>query len=187
MKCRSIMYKQTRQNCRVYHFLSMFASSVTQKHRFMKTFNYILLLLFVSSLTSCITTKTLKATASVPAGTTVNYSKVVNPAYATDYIGADIITEVEFYNAGKARNQATKIPKDHVVFQVLPIGGTPKDAPFGGGQLGDYVFLPKDQSDIIFNLERGDKIQLRGGTRVQKYHLNGIKIIEFVATSIEKI
>jgi len=165
----------------------MFASLVTQKHRFMKAFNYILLLFITFSLTGCITTKTLQATANVPVGTTVNYSKVVNPAYARDYIGADIITEVEFYSAGKARNEATKVPRGYVVFQVLPLGGTPKNAKFGGGELGDYVFLPKDQSDIIFNLNRGDKIQLRGGTRVQKYYLNGIEIIEFIATSIEKI
>ncbi|GGI58472.1 hypothetical protein [Winogradskyella haliclonae] len=146
------------------------------------------LALFIAiSLTSCITTKTIKATSSVPAGTEVAYSKVVNPAYARDYIGADIITEVEFYSAGKARNEATKVPKGHVVFQVIPIGGTPKDAPFGGGQLGDYVFIPKDKSDIIFDLKRGDKIQLRGGTRVQKYIINGIEIIEFVATSIQKL
>ena len=153
----------------------------------MRIISRALALFFAMSLTSCITTKTIKATSSVLAGTEVAYAKVVNPAYARDYIGADIITEVEFYSAGKARNEATKIPKGHVVFQVIPIGGSPKDAPFGGGQLGDYVFIPKDKSDIIFDLKRGDKIRLRGGTRVQKYIINGIEIIEFVATSIQKL
>lgn len=138
-------------------------------------------------LTSCITTRTLQAKSEIPAGTEVQYAKVVNPAYAQDYIGADIITDVEFYSAGKANNMATKIPKNHIVFQVLPIGGTAKNAPFGGGQLGDYVFLPKSQSDLIFDLKRGDKIQLRGGTRVQKYYINGIEVIEFIATSVTKL
>jgi len=165
----------------------MFVFVKSLKHTIMTIISRTLALFIAISLTSCITTKTIKATSSVPAGTEVSYAKVVNPAYARDYIGADIITEVEFYSAGKARNEATKIPKGHVVFQVIPIGGSPKNAKFGGGQLGDYVFIPKEQSDIIFDLKRGDKIQLRGGTRVQKYYLNGIEIIEFVATSIKKI
>ncbi|GGG25295.1 hypothetical protein GCM10011344_27460 [Dokdonia pacifica] len=129
----------------------------------------------------------MNATATIPAGTEVNYSKVINPAYAKDYIDADIITQVEFYSAGKANNDLTKVPKGNVVFQVIPVGGSAKNAPFGGGQVGDYVFLPKEQSDLIFDLQRGDKIQLRGGTRVKKYYINGAEIIVFIASSVTKL
>jgi len=145
------------------------------------------LLVILLSLTSCISSRKLQATATIPSGTEVQYSKVINPAYARDYIGADIVTEAEFYSAGKANNVATKVPKGHVVFQVIPIGGSAKNAPFGGGQVGNYTFIPKSQSDIIFDLKPGDKIQLRGGTRVQKYFINGIEVIEFIAISVTKL
>lgn len=153
----------------------------------MKIYRVLLISITALVLTSCISTKTLKATSTVPAGTEVSYSRVVNPAYATDYLDANVITEVEFYSAGKANNVATKIPKGYVVFQIIPIGGSPENAPFGGGLIGDYAFLPKGQSDIIFDLKKGDKIRMTGGTRVQKYYLNGIEIIEFIASSVEKI
>ncbi|WP_299207415.1 hypothetical protein [uncultured Dokdonia sp.] len=129
----------------------------------------------------------MKSTSTVPAGTEVSYAKVINPAYAKDYIGADIITEVQFYTPGASNAWQTKIPKNHIVFQVIPIGGSAKDAPFGGGALGDYVFVPKSQGDLIFNLQQGDRIQLRGGTRIRKAYIGGVELIEFIATSVTKL
>jgi len=82
----------------------------------------------------------------------------------------------------------TKVPKNHIVFQVIPVDGSAKSSPLGGGQLGDYVFIPKDKGEIVFDLKSGDKIKLRGGTRVRKGIIAGnVEIVEFIATSITKI
>lgn len=112
---------------------------------------------------------------------------MMNPAYAEDYIGADVITQVEFYSPKPSNNWQTKIPKDHIVFQVIPIEGQAKESPFGG-RMGDYVFIPKLVGDIVFELEPGDRIELRGGTRVRKgIVVGGLAIVEFMATSVRKL
>jgi hypothetical protein len=132
--------------------------------------------------------RTLSSSKStVTSGTEVSYGKVMNPAFAREYIGADIITEVEFYANGASNTWQTKVPKKHIVFQVVQIDGTPKNSGFGGGALGDYVFVPKSQGDLIFDLQKGDKIQLRGGTRIRKSLIGNVEIVEFVATSVSKL
>lgn len=154
----------------------------------MKVLKSSLTLIIVASLLSCSGMKTVKSTTQIPPGIKVDYEKLTNPAYAQDYIGADVITEVEFYAAKLSNSWQTKIPKDHIVFQVIPVGGQAKDSPFGGGSLGDYVFIPKSKGDIVFELKPGDRIELRGGTRVRKSIIvNNVSVVEFVATDMRKL
>jgi len=138
-------------------------------------------------LTSCSGMKTVKGSSTVASGTEVSFEKLMNSAFARDYIDADIITEVQFHAPNKSKYWQTKIPKGHIVFQVLPIGGSPRQSPLGG-ETGDYVFIPKSKGDIVFELTAGDKIELRGGTRVRKGVLVGnVEFVEFLATSIKKL
>ncbi len=132
--------------------------------------------------------KTLKGVSSVPKGTRVDYEKVINSAFARDYIGADIITQVEFYAMGKPNGFQVKVPKDHIIFQVVPIGReVTKKGPFGGVEMGEFVFVPKEQEELIFKLKRGDRIEMRGGTRVREAWVGSVEFIEFMATSVRRL
>lgn len=63
--------------------------------------------------------------------------------YTKDYINADIITYVEFYDANPIKKEYLKIQKRHLAFQVLPLNTSPKPNTFGGGEGGCHVIIPK--------------------------------------------
>lgn len=148
---------------------------------------YFSLIILTVLLTSCSGFRTVGNTSTVPAGTEVDFNKLMNPSFAEDYSGADIITFAEFYAPNPSNMLQTKVPKDHIVFQVVPIGQEATNSPMGGDKIGNYVFIPKSFADIIFDFKKGDKVELRGGTRIRKSIIPGLaKIVEFKATSIKK-
>ena len=150
--------------------------------------HFILSLLLSVFLLGCSGMRTVKGNSTIPSGTRVSYERMMNPAFAEDYIGADVITEVQFYAPNPSNSWQSKVPKGHIVFQVIPLNGEAENSPFGGSKLGDYVYIPKSVGDIVFDLKQGDKIELRGGTRVRKaIIIGGVAIIEFVATSMRKL
>ena len=138
--------------------------------------------------TNCSGYRTVSAPSSaVPSGTKVSFEKMMNSAFARDYIGADIVTEAQFYAPNLPKAWTTKVPKGYIAFQVLPVGGEAKSSGFGTVQ-GDIVFIPKSEGDLIFDLKPGDKIELRGGARMRKGIIaRSVEIVEFVASSVKKL
>jgi hypothetical protein len=98
-----------------------------------------------------------------PPGTEVPFAKVINEAFASDYVGCDITVKVEFltssaspYHWDYVKGTSGKVP-----FQVVVPGEQPSSGPLGPAPQ-PHVFLSKDRADVIFSMKKGDLIILRG-------------------------
>ena len=98
-----------------------------------------------------------------PPGTEVLFAKVINDAFASDYVGCDITVKVQFltpqaspYHWDYVQGTSGKIP-----FQVVAPGQQPESGPLGPSPQ-PHVFVSKDKADVVFSLKRGDLIILRG-------------------------
>lgn len=155
----------------------------------------LMIMLCMIMLSACTTTKEVKATnVKVPPGTEVSFAKVTNPSFAEQYIGADVITECIFYASTISSNYITnsKIPNGHFAFQVTGLDGNLDTNELSGESTGIIVYAPLQYSDMVFGLNRGDTLQLRGGTVVTKISLGSLygvnnRYIHFKTTSIEKL
>jgi|APSaa5957512622_1039677.scaffolds.fasta_scaffold75601_2 hypothetical protein len=100
---------------------------------------------------------------STQSGTTVPFSKVMNPSFARSYIKSDIITEVEFLSSSFQgfSFEEGDVPDGYFPFQVTIPGGNLSSTQ------GDIVFAPKSLFKTILPLKPGDLITLRGGTLVR--------------------
>ncbi|PTN32680.1 hypothetical protein [Desulfonatronum sp. SC1] len=135
-------------------------------------------------------------TPKVPAGTEVPFAKVMDPTFASDYIGSDVSTIAEFVANGTGAWLLNYPMTGKVVFRCRPVGATDEKNPLSGEVKADFVVLPKDKSDLVFALKPGDQIRLRGGTSVSQWRSNvpsfvrmstdNLKEIVFEATAIEK-
>jgi len=144
--------------------------------------------IFCVLLTSCFIPRSVnkKADKSL-SGTEVKFKKLMNESFAKNYINADVITYVQFYDATPNKMEYLKIPKGHLAFQVIPLNGSAQPNALGGGAGGYHVFIPKDKGSKIFNFNKGDKLKLRGGTYVTKIGGLGMaeETVNFKATSVE--
>ncbi len=123
---------------------------------------------------------TAMANAQCPeAGTVVPTAKIMNASSAKDYTDCDVTIEASFIFSSVSGYKHPGTFKKSVVFQVSPIGEEDnyRDA---RGQRGLFVAIPKEGSDAIFELSKGDRLELRGHTYV-KYG-----IVYFVASSYKK-
>jgi len=117
-----------------------------------------------------------------PPGTEVPFAKVMNEAFATDYVGCDITAKVEFVAAGgtpsyswhRVKGTAGKAP-----FRVVVPGQTPGGGPF---DVPPHVFIAKDKADVIFNLKKGDLLIVRGAPSVSEAPIE----IAFIATGVRR-
>jgi hypothetical protein len=94
-----------------------------------------------------------------PPGTEVPFAKVINPAFASDYVGCDITVRVQFFSstANPFHWDLVKGTSGKVPFQVVVPGQLPTSP-----QVEPHVFLPKDKADVIFSMKVGDLILIRG-------------------------
>ena len=125
----------------------------------------------------------LSAAASCPpAGTEVPFAKVMNEAFAADYVRCDITTKAEFVAAGGTPNYLWLSLKgkieDKVPFRVAVPGQQPSGGQF---DIPPHVFIAKDKSAAVFNFKKGDLLIIRGGTLVG---LKPSRQIVFVATDV---
>ncbi len=122
----------------------------------------------------------------------VPFIKVMNDAFAKDYVGKTIRTKVRFVAAGQTQNWVFgAIPanamKDKMAFRVFDEATNSSEATMGS--VLPHIFMNKDNADFIFGLKKGDSLILTGSTVVGTQSLgNGgtYSQIIFVATSIEK-
>lgn len=113
-------------------------------------------------------------------GTPVPTSKIMNASAAKDYTDCDIIIEASFLLPSVPNYNHPGKFKKGIVFQASPIGQ--EDSYTGGmGQWGLFVVVPKEDSDAIYKLSKGDKLKIRGNTYVR------YGIVYFVASSFEVI
>ena len=97
-----------------------------------------------------------------PPGTTVPFTKAVNPSFIKDFKGCDIVVEATFLKMGTP--QGFRLggydTKKNTTFQVLEPEGVPQSA--FGQSVGTFAGTPKANSDILFKLKQGDSLLLRG-------------------------
>ena len=120
---------------------------------------------------------------NIKPGTEVPFSKVMTPGFAQDYVRADIITKADFFASGMGA-WTMKIPKGYMVFQAVPPSGQGKSNPLSGQSQGEFVLIPRSKGELVFELNPGDPIILRGGTEVIKGM--GLHQVKFIASSIQK-
>jgi hypothetical protein len=114
-------------------------------------------------------------------GTEVPFAKAMNEAFAADYVGCDITARVEFFAAGGTPNyiwSSLKGLDGKVPFRVVVPGQHPGNEPF---DIPPHVFLPKDKSDIVFTLKKGDLLIIRGAPMVGT---KPVRQIVFIATEV---
>jgi hypothetical protein len=116
-----------------------------------------------------------------PPGTEVPFAKVMNEAFAADYVGCDITSKVEFVAAGGTpsyswglKGTTGKAPFRIVVPGQQVGGGGPFDLP-------PHAFIAKDKAEVIFSFRRGDLLILRGAPSVSAHE------IAFIATDVRKV
>jgi len=118
-------------------------------------------------------------------GAEIAFAKVMNEAFAQDYVGCDIIAKVEFlatggtggYSWDRVRGTEGKAP-----FRVVVPGQTP-----GSGELDvpPHVFIAKDKADVIFSFKKGDiliVLIVRGAPSVTGPPVE----VAFIATAVRK-
>jgi hypothetical protein len=113
-------------------------------------------------------------------GTEVPFAKVINEAFAPDYVGCDITTRVQFVAAGGTPNYywgRVKGTDGKAPFRVVVPGDQPGTGPF---DIPPHVFLPKDKADVIFSFKKGDLLIIRGAPSVGP---PGIPVA-FIATEV---
>jgi len=116
-----------------------------------------------------------------PAGTEIPFGKVMNEAFASDYVGCDITSKVEFVATGGTPNyiwDSIGGLEGKAPFRVVVPGQQPGSGPF---DIPPHVFIAKDQSDVIFSFKKGDLLIIRGATLVAAKPYNEIV---FLATEV---
>jgi hypothetical protein len=116
----------------------------------------------------------------------VPFQKLMNPTFAKDYQLCPIPTKAEFFSADrpKAWTYPPKV-KNQVVFQCVAQGDQGKAMPLSGEVTGEFIVLPKDKSDLVFELKKGDKVKITGVTWVEKGGF-GVQIVYLLANTIER-
>lgn len=116
-------------------------------------------------------------------GTLVPFAKVINDAFARDYVGCDITAEVQFVAAGGTPNYywgRVKGTDGKAPFRVVVPGDQQGAGPF---DIPAHVFLPKDKADVIFNFKKGDLLIIRGAPSVGP---PGIPVV-FIASEVSLV
>ncbi len=134
----------------------------------------------------CITT--INAT-DCPEPKDAPFKKVMNTAFAEDYQKCPTVIHAQFFSS--ERPKAWMFPakvNNLVVFQCVAIGEDPKSMPLSGELTGEFIAIPKDKSDLIFELKKGDKVKITGVTWIEKIGAMGssAQTVYFMATAIEK-
>ena len=121
----------------------------------------------------------------------VPFAKVMEPAFAEDYVDTDITTEVQFVATGKGCNSSKTINKyekmKYITFRALPPGQLGEKNPLSGEIEAQLILIPKDKTDSIFSAKAGDILVVKGRPVVEKYGYSlEYTSVVFVATCAYK-
>ncbi len=102
----------------------------------------------------------------------VPFAKVMEPAFAEDYLNTDITTEVQFIATGKGGAYSGTINKyekmKYITFRALPPGQLGEKNPLSGEVMAQFILIPKDKSDSIFSAKTGDMLTVFGRPTIEK-------------------
>lgn len=111
-----------------------------------------------------------------------NFAKLMDLQFAEDYKSCILKTEAVFIGTG---NGGYLVPKEfdkHVIFRCYPEGQTPSTNQLNGTIVGNFCFIDKNNSDILFQLKTGSIIQLIGKVVITDYY--SYKQTNFVAEKV---
>lgn len=146
---------------------------------------FVATLLFALASGCMSSTKTVKPSSTCPSpGTNVPVAKVLNTAYAKDFVGCDIEAEAEFVQASWGTYTC---PNVNVKGQVQFMISSP------GGQDKYLALVPTAAGDPVFSASAGSKLLLHGGAEFSEVRsvygaaagMAGQGCTVFRATSIE--
>jgi len=118
----------------------------------------------------------------------VSLDKVMNPAFAKDYVARSVRVKARFIGAGQTQGWLfTTIPPKlmdgRVPFRVsAPDQVVAPETVFGS--VPPHVFIDRNKSDLVFELKSGELILLEGSTVVGQR--GSFTQVVFVATSIKR-
>jgi hypothetical protein len=115
------------------------------------------------------------------------FKKVMNVSFAEDYLECPTIIHAQLFSSDRPKSWAFPSNlNDFVIFQCIGVGEDPKAMPLSGELTGEFIAIPKNKSDLIFELNRGDKVKITGVTWIYKIDGSNFQTVYFMATSIEK-
>lgn len=130
--------------------------------------------------------------ASVPPGTEVPFAKVMDAAFARQYVKSDIVTTAVFVATGMGNYVLPNYSADgKVMIRCQSTANSGQRNPLSGELECHFVALPKGLADSVFTLTPGSMVELRGGTWVANMGgllakgMAGMTIVVFEATSID--
>jgi hypothetical protein len=114
-----------------------------------------------------------------------NFRKVMTPQFAEELEECIITTRAEFIGMGAAGMRIPNKLKGKVVFRCVSPGEQPEKNQLSGQDVGFFCFGTKENTELLFDLKRGDLIQLKGKVWVNNYM--GYKQSNFIIESISKL
>ncbi|MCR4321914.1 MAG: hypothetical protein NUV74_16460 [Candidatus Brocadiaceae bacterium] len=118
----------------------------------------------------------------------VPFAKVMEPAFAEDYVNTDITTEVQFVATGKGSNYSKTINKyekmKYITFRALPPGQLGEKNPLSDEIEAQLIGIPKDKSDSVFSARAGDILIIKDRPVIEK--LGDFTFVIFIASSAMK-
>lgn len=115
-----------------------------------------------------------------------NYRKVLSSAFSEDFEDCPVVIEAEYLKDGYMKNWLKpKELENMFFFQCVKINGNTKKAELTNEEIGEFFVIEKDKADIIFDLQKGDKLYLTGVTHTQIYYGKKLSLF-FVVSKIEK-
>lgn len=146
------------------------------------------------------TTETQGITSLTPPETTVSkevprqetkivpFAKVMEPAFAEDYVDTDITTEVQFVATGKGSGYSKTINKyekmKYITFRARPPGQLGEKNPLSDEIEAQLIGIPKDKTDSVFSAKAGDILVIKGRPVIEK--LGEYTFVIFIASSAIK-
>ena len=119
---------------------------------------------------------------------TAPFAKVMEPAFAEDYLNSNIMTDVQFVATGKGAWHSDTInsyeKKKYITFRALPPGQFAEKNPLSGEVVAQYIMIPKDKGDSIFSAKTGDILTVIGRPMIEK--AGDSKGVIFIAASAYK-
>ena len=114
-----------------------------------------------------------------------NFRKIMTPQFAEGLSECQLTTKVEFVGMGNAGMRIPNKLKKKVIFRSVSPGEEPSKNQLSGQEVGYYCYATKDNSDVLFDLQRGDIIELTGTVWVNNWM--GYKNGNFICESIKKV
>ncbi|QKX07698.1 hypothetical protein HN014_22120 (plasmid) [Aquimarina sp. TRL1] len=114
-----------------------------------------------------------------------NFRKIMTPQFAKGLSECQLTTKVEFIGMGNAGMRVPNKLKNKIIFRCVSPGDEPVKNQLSGQEIGYFCYVNKDNSDILFDLKKGDLIELKGKVWVNNWM--GYKNGNFICESINKL